>query len=55
MGRRLNQQRVSVGVRLDHRLRANLPTGAGTVLEDHRLMPFLGHRFADDAAGNIGA
>ena len=55
MGRRLDQQRVSVRLRLDHCLRADLSARAGAVLDNHRLMPSLAQVLADDATGNIGA
>jgi hypothetical protein len=38
-----------------HRRGADLPAGAGTVLDDHRLLPVLAHALRDDAPGDVRA
>src|SRR5213592_1012713 len=52
---RLHQQRVAVGVRVQHRLRADDAARAGAVLHQHRLLERVAQVLRDDAPGDVGA
>src|SRR5262249_34783780 len=52
---RLHHQRVAVGLRGEHRLRADDAARARAVLHQHRLPEGVAQVLGDDAAGDVGA
>ena len=55
MRRRDEQQRVTVGRRLGHRLRGDVAAGAGAVVDDHLLADAGGQARGEDAGVGVGA
>ena len=52
---RRRQQRVAVGRRIRHELRRKQAAGAGTIVDDHRLLQILAQVFREHAGEDIGA
>ena len=51
---RAHHQRIAIGRRLGHHVRADVAAGAGAILDQHRLAPVLTHPRADQASVEIG-